>query len=217
MRSPTVAIAAALALILAGAPAPAAELEGAGLVVDLRSGGYTLYFRHAATDWTQSDRIERPGDWQSCEPGRARQLSEAGRAAARRMGEAIRRLALPIGRVLSSEYCRAAETARLMGIGPVETTPAIMNMRVADLVGGAEAVVARARQELVRPPRAGTNTVIVGHGNLMRAATGAYVEEGGAGIFRAGANGRVRVIALLAPADWQGLAERFGNSAPSTR
>jgi hypothetical protein len=30
--------------------------------------------------------------------------------------------------VLSSEYCRAAATARLLDLGPVETTPAIMNM-----------------------------------------------------------------------------------------
>jgi phosphohistidine phosphatase SixA len=138
-----------------------------------------------------------------------RQLSDSGRATARAMGAAMRALEIPVGKVLSSEYCRAAETARLLNLGRVETTPDIMNMRVADLVGGREAVVRRARRVLSTPPPVGTNVVIVGHGNLMRAATDAYAPEGGSGIYTPQPEHEtgVRLVAELAPDDWMELAE----------
>ena len=115
-------------------------LEGKALIEALRRGGYVIYFRHAATDWSQDDFVTADGEWTSCDPARMRQLSSEGRQVARRIGEAIRRLKIPIGRVLSSEYCRTKETAQLMALGAVKTTRNIMNMRVADMVGGREAV-----------------------------------------------------------------------------
>jgi hypothetical protein len=74
--------------------------------------------------------------------------------------------------MLSSEYCRAYEIARLLDLGPVKSTPHIMNMRVAEHVGGREVVIRRAQEVLSEPTPSGTNVIIVGHGNLMRAATG---------------------------------------------
>jgi len=190
----------------AGAQDP---LAGESLVEALRRGGYVIYFRHAATDWSQNDRVTARGEWTSCDPDRMRQLSDQGRNQARRIGEAIQRLQIPVGRVLSSEYCRARQTAELLDLGPVKPTTDIMNMRAAHLVGGREAVVDRARMELGRPPEDGTNTVLVGHGNLMRAATGAYTGEAGAGVFEPLGEGNFRLLAQLAPADWMQLAEMF--------
>ena len=43
---------------------------------------------------------------------------------ARRIGDAIRALGVPVAKVLSSEYCRAWETARLLDLGPVTRTRA---------------------------------------------------------------------------------------------
>lgn len=192
-------------------------LEGRAVVEALRGGGYTIYFRHAATDWSSDDRIARKGDWTSCDPAEMRQLSDAGRAAARRIGAAIRALGIPVGRVLSSEYCRSADTAREMGLGEVETTRDIMNMRAAAYVGGREAVIRRARRVLTEgPPSPDVNQVVVGHGNLMRAATDAYASEGGSGIYAprrgagAGAEDGFALIARLGPEDWAALAKRFG-------
>jgi broad specificity phosphatase PhoE len=138
-----------------------------------------------------------------------RQLSAEGRAVARRIGEAIRALGVPVAKVLSSEYCRAWETARLLELGPVTRTRDIMNMRVVDHVGGRDAVIDRARRLLAQPAPAGANVVVVGHGNLMRAATGAYVGEAGSGVFapRAGSGSGVELVAELAPDDWARLAE----------
>jgi broad specificity phosphatase PhoE len=44
-------------------------------------------------------------------------LSDKGRADAVQIGEAIRRLHIPISEVRCSEYCRAVETARLISLG----------------------------------------------------------------------------------------------------
>lgn len=185
-------------------------LEGQALVEALRLGGYTIYFRHAETDWRNDDNVAGMGGWTSCDPGKMRQLSGRGRETARRIGVAIRKLGIPVGRMLSSEYCRAAETARLMGLGKVVTSRRIMNMRVAHLMGGDKAVAERGRKAIAKPPPAGTNTIITAHGNLMRAATGHYVGEGGAGIFRPDGRGGFAFIAEVTPEQWTLLAERFG-------
>lgn len=184
-------------------------LSGQALVDALRRGGYIIYFRHAATDWSQDDYVTAAGEWTSCNPNRMRQLSNQGRAVARRIGEAIRRLEIPIGRVLSSEYCRTRQTAQLMDLGPVVPTRVIMNMRVAQMVGGREAVIERAQRELGRPPIPGTNTVLVAHGNLMRAASGAYTGEAGAGIFAPSGGKEFQLVKLLEPDQWQQLADQF--------
>jgi phosphohistidine phosphatase SixA len=192
-----IGLAGAALLVLLAWPAAAEALAGEALVEALRGGGYNIYFRHAATDWSQNDRVEEAG--------------ETGRATARRVGDAIRALKIPVGKVLSSEYCRAAETARLMDLGLVETTRDIMNLRAMEHVGGREAVIRRARRILSGPPSPGTNVVIVGHGNLMRAATNAYAGEGGSGIYapRPGSNEGFELVAELSAGDWTRLAERF--------
>jgi phosphohistidine phosphatase SixA len=183
------------------------QLSGQALIAALRQGGYNIYFRHAATDWSQHDQVETAGDWKSCDPARMRQLSAAGREVARRIGAAIRRLKIPIGRVLSSEYCRARQTAQSMGLGPVTATRAIMNTRAAEFAGGLDAVTERARRALATPPETGTNTVLVAHGNLMRAASGAYTGEGGAVVFAPQKDGGFRLVAQLMPEDWERLAD----------
>jgi len=193
--------------------ASAEESSYEALIAALRDGGFNIYFRHAQTDWSNGDRVERDGDWKSCDPDKMRQLSEAGRDTARRMGEAIRRMGIPVGGVLSSEYCRATETARLLGFGPVKTTRDIMNMRAAEYVGGRDTAVANAQRVLSRRPPPGANVVIVGHGNLMRAATRAYPQEAGSGVFRPTPQSEYgfELVAMLTPEDWKRLVQVFGD------
>lgn len=195
------------ALVLAGTPLLGGEpLRGEALVTALRAGGFNIYFRHAQTDWSQNDYVEKEGDWTSCDPSRIRQLAPEGRRTAREIGRAMRALGIPVGRVLSSEYCRAAETARLLGLGEVETTREIMNMRAAEFVGGREALIRRVRRQLAIKPAPGTNTVLVAHGNLVRDATGTYPGEAGAAVFAPDGKGGFRLVATLTPADWAALA-----------
>lgn len=57
-----------------------------------------------------------------------RNLSDAGRAQAAALGETIRRHAIAIGRVFSSQWCRTRETAALLALGPVEPLPVLDNL-----------------------------------------------------------------------------------------
>lgn len=203
-----------LAAILAWPAVPRAEpptLEGMALVEALRDGGYNLYFRHEATDWSQQDVVAHAGDWTSCDPARIRQLSAEGRASAARVGAAMRTLTIPVGRVFASPYCRAVETAEALDLGaPVETTTDVMNLRVADYFGGREAIVATARERLSQAPAPGRNDVYVAHGNVARAATAVYPGEGEALVFRPRGDGAFDFVGRLAPDAWQRLATSGG-------
>lgn len=205
----------ALILIASLAPAAAAqELQGQALVEALRGGGFNIYFRHTTTSWDQTDQVDAAGDWKSCDPQRMRQLSAEGRDMARRIGAAIETLRIPVARVLSSEYCRAAETAKLLDLGAVTQTSDIVNLRSAQYAGGNEAAVRRAQAVLSQPPPAGANAVIVGHGNLMSAATGVTAEEGGSAVYMP-APGNERgfdLVARLTAGDWEKLAASFAGT-----
>ena len=54
-----------------------------------------------------------------------RNLDEKGRAQARALGEAFRQHGVRADKILSSPWCRCLETARLMGLGPVDNTWAV--------------------------------------------------------------------------------------------
>lgn len=202
----TTLILVGLALVHLATAQVSAELAGQALVEALREGGYNVYFRHAATDWSLEDHVTEAGDWTSCDPGRMRQLAPKGRQTARVVGEAIRALRIPVGRVLASPYCRTVETARLMELGSVETTTDVMNTRVAAFFGGVSAIAERARQRLAMQPEAGTNTVLVAHGNVLRAATDVHPEEAEAVVFRPDGNGGFAVVARVSPKEWARLA-----------
>ena len=175
------------------------------LVELLRTGGYSIYFRHEATDWSQFDQVERADDWLSCSGAKMRQLSTAGRERAKATGRAMRTLGIPVGRVFASPYCRTVETARLMDLGEVVPTVEVMNLRVAVFPGGRQAIRASARALLSRQPDAGTNTLIVAHGNVAQAATPVYPGEGEGVVFQADGAGGFRVIGRLTPEQWAAL------------
>lgn len=182
------------------------EITRLDLLHQLKAGGFNIYFRHAETDWSQIDQIEEPGDWTSCKPNRVRQLSGQGRENSIRVGKAIRALALPIGKVFSSPYCRAIETAKLMGIGGVEATNDIINLRVAEYFGGRNAVIKTARRLLATEPADGTNLILVGHGNVALGATEIYPEEAEGLVFRPDGAGGFEYITRLTPEQWERFA-----------
>ena len=124
-------------------------------------------------------------------------------------GEVIRSLAIPVGRVLASPYCRTMETARLLDLGPVEASDEVVNLRVSSYFGGRAAVIATARSLLATAPVAGTNTVIVAHGNVARESTPVYPDEGEAVVFEADGAGGFRLVGRIGPEQWQRIAARL--------
>jgi phosphohistidine phosphatase SixA len=179
-------------------PHPAHALEGAALVRALRAGGFTLYFRHTATDFSQDDRAMTT--YGEC--ARQRNLSEAGREQARRIGEAIRGLGLPVGEVIASPFCRTMETGRLM-FGRAEPSTVV---RGYEGTSPANADYARLVALLASPPAPGTLRMITSHGNPFRAVAGPpHLGEGEAAVLKPAGAGFV-VVARIRPGDWAGLA-----------
>ena len=147
----------------------------------------------------------------SCDPALMRQLSDAGRADSRRIGQAMRALRLPISEVLASPYCRTMETARLMDLGQVRASEAVMNLLAADHYGGRPAIVNRARLLLASPPPGSGNRVIVAHGNVARESTPVYPGEGEGVVFRPlGADG-FELVGRVLPEQWARLQPSAGD------
>jgi hypothetical protein len=194
------------ALILAFAmtwPGPvvadASDTEREPLLSSLRNGGLILYFRHTSTDFGQND--DQMTGYEDC--ARQRNLTEQGRQEARELGEAMRRLQLPIGDVLASPFCRTLETAQLI-FGRATRDPAVR--------GGPGTTSDPERYRELRTllstaPRPGTDLAIVSHGNPYNAVVGPpYLAEGEAAIIQPlGAEG-FKVIARLRKNEWKELS-----------
>ncbi len=100
------------AFLLAAAAAPiagAASDEEATLWKRLREGGHVILLRHASTEPGLGD----PPGFKLGECATQRNLSEAGRAEAKRLGERLRAERVAIGKVYTSPWCRCRETAML--------------------------------------------------------------------------------------------------------
>ena len=84
-------------------------LSTAELFKALQSGGHIIYMRHGPTLHTQKDTDRISLD--DC--SKQRNLSTQGQELAKKIGQSIRTLKIPLGEVLSSPYCRCKETAQL--------------------------------------------------------------------------------------------------------
>lgn len=182
--------------------------QGLRLVSELRGGGYVIYLRHTATDWSEDD--EQPVDLADCDT--QRNLSELGRAQAREIGEAFEALEIPVGSVLSSPYCRALDTAEL-AFGRAASEPALDNLENVESDAESDERTEGLRQLLSAPPQPGTNTVLSGHGyNVQAIAEEAGAEEGDAEIFRPERGGGFALEATLTPSDWTEFARRVATA-----
>ena len=127
-----------------------------------------------------------------------RNLSAEGRSQARAIGRQFRTQAVPIAQVRSSRWCRAADTARLLGLGTVRPTPAL------DSVFTASESVATARQRqaerLIRAHREEAGVlVLVGHQANIIDLTGIAPASGEAVVVRADRDGKIRVVGRIPP------------------
>jgi phosphohistidine phosphatase SixA len=181
---------------------PLRTLPPAELLSELRQGGYVLYFRHASTDFGQSD--ERMDSYEDC--AHQRKLTEQGRAEARSIGASIRMLRIPFGRVLASPFCRTVDTAQL-AFGRAE--------KIQEVRGGPAAPAnadryAALRRILATPVPRGSNLAIVSHGNPFVSLAGPpYLAEGEAAVTRA-VPGDFEVVARIRLGDWEALRTSAG-------
>jgi broad specificity phosphatase PhoE len=153
-------------IALATLPAKADE----ALWQALQQGGHVLIIRHALTTPGFGD----PPGIKLEECSTQRNLSDEGRAQARRMGERLRERKVPIGEVLSSPWCRCVETARL-AFGRAKTWAALSNLHARQ--ENTEKQV-RAMQPRIAGYHGKANLVLVSHGSTALALTGEHPAMG---------------------------------------
>jgi broad specificity phosphatase PhoE len=199
--------AAAVALgLLALVPAARAETpDDATLARALRAGGHVILIRHGATFTDQADTD--PLNFSNI--AAQRQLNDKGKALAKTFGAALHEAGVPIGKVYTSKFHRAYETATLAGFKDVETT---LDLTLGGLIISPDEEGRRAealRAMLANPPKPGTNTLLVTHKpNILEALGKDWwdVKDGEAGIFRP-ENGKYILVARVPMSDWTRIAK----------
>ena len=120
-----------------------------------------------------------------------RNLDARGRAQARAIGRAARAAGVRVDRVLTSQWCRCRDTARLLDLGPVEELPAL-NSFFRDR-SRAEAQTAELRKILLGLSP-GETVVLVTHYVNIRALTGRVTASGEILLLAIGSDGAVSVV-----------------------
>ena len=188
-------------------------VDDKALVSALRDGGHVIYIRHAKTTKDWGDQVSPELDLADCST--QRRLSDEGKADAKTIGEGIKAAGIPVGDVISSDYCRAYNTADLafgtytknsdLNFLPcVECTPVDYEnyaKRVAPLMSA--------------KPEAGKNTFLVGHDDPFQGVTMPVIPTNGiypapmgvAYVAKPLGDGNFELVAKILPNQWQALSE----------
>lgn len=196
----------ALAVFSGGA---LAATPTSALVKDLHNGGYVLVMRHAQSPDARPTASEAEPD----NTGRERQLSPEGQANARELGQALGKLAIPIGPIYSSPTYRARETLRLAGFGAPQVVAQLEEGSRGMLGAAGAAQVAWLREAVTRIPPSGMNTLIVTHTpNIVGAfgPTAAGVKAGEMIVFKPQGHAHGIAVGRITVAQWRRLASRPG-------
>jgi len=155
----------------------------------LRSGDHVALLRHAIAPGSGDPPQFALGDCST-----QRNLSEAGREQARRIGARFRENGIENAEVLSSQWCRCIETATLLGLGPIGEQPVLNSFfqqyerrdpqteQLQQLIAG---------RDLSRP------LVMVTHQVNITALTNVYPGSGDLVVIRREENGRISVVGTI--------------------
>lgn len=179
-------------LALAAPMLPAHAVTNATLLAQLRRGGNVILMRHAAT----TPGIGDPDGFVLDQCGTQRNLSDAGRRDAARIGAEFVRLGIPVADVFSSRWCRCLDTAQL-AFGRVTPAPTLDSMFADD--ADVKARKLHAAQAWLAKLKITGNSVLVTHDVNIRALAGPYVEQGAMVVTTLGEGGVLRVAGVWSP------------------
>jgi phosphohistidine phosphatase SixA len=198
----------AVVFVLVAARAATAQSEAEILVAGMQDGNKVIYLRHAATNANEID-TGRLGDRAG-----QRNLSAAGIAQAKALGNAFRSLNIPRGEILVSPVFRARDTGELAFGDEINVT---MDLVADDYAGpNLRAMIDATRHLLRKIPPPGDNRILIGHRTplelvLRRSFPDAELPEGGMAVFLPrGAASEPRFLGTI-------TAERFIRSATVRR
>src|SRR5215470_19856932 len=189
------------ALFVLGTVAPGdAAGDNRNLAQALRAGGFVIVVRHGATFPDQADTDPLNFDNIAAQ----RNLNDKGKALAKAFGDAIRQAGIPVGRVLTSKYNRAYETAVIAGFKDIEKTADITEGGLVVSPNENNRRVDAFRKLLGTAPTPGINTILITHKPNILDALGKDwfdVAEGEASIFRP-MNGTYQLVARVQMNEW---------------
>jgi phosphohistidine phosphatase SixA len=204
-RRTVAALAASFSLLaVLGFTVPRAAADSTEIAQALRAGGLVVVVRHGATFPDQADTD--PLNFENVVA--QRNLNDKGKTLARAFGDALRQVGIPVGKVYTSKYNRAYETAVIAGFKDIEKT--------ADLTEGGLVVSPNENNRRIdafhkmigTAPKPGTNTILITHKPNIVDALGKDwfdVKEGEASIFRP-KSGSYKLLARVQMDEWSRIA-----------
>jgi phosphohistidine phosphatase SixA len=176
----------------------------AELVTALRGGGHVIVMRHGATFNDQADTDPLNPD----NIAKQRQLNAKGEAAAKALGEAFKQIGVPVGKVVTSQFNRAYQTAKLAGFDNAEKTADVTEGGLVVSPNENNLRAAALRKLASTVPAAGTSVLIVTHKPNTIDAFGKdwfEVKEGEATIFKPDGSAYT-VVARVQMDEWPRIA-----------
>jgi broad specificity phosphatase PhoE len=181
-----------------------AAADNINVLQALHAGGIVIVVRHGATFPDQADTDPLNFDNIAAQ----RNLNDKGKALAKAFGDAVRQAGVPVGKVFTSKYNRAYETAVIAGFKDIEKT--------ADITEGGLVVSPNENNRRINAfhkllgtaPTPGTNTILITHKPNIVGALGKDwfdVNEGEASLFRPD-NGSYKLIARVQMEEWSHIA-----------
>ena len=194
---------AMFAALTIASPPPDSLLSADSLLMAMRKGGYTMIWRHGATDRS----VQEPMGYQNVPRFQQRNLTDRGITEAKLVGAIFKAAAIPVGEVLSSPMFRTRETAEY-AFGRVSETPVLRQVDP----------TAEQRQLIAAEPAAGTNRVLVTHHFVIErnvpGITPGRIDEGEAAVVRHTRGDSVQLVGIIKRADWERIGAHV--SAAST-
>lgn len=151
-----------------------------------------IMMRHALAPGTGDPRNFRLSDCST-----QRNLSQDGRRQAKQIGQVFRQRQIPVARVLSSQWCRCLDTARLLDLGKVEPLPAL-NSFFRDRSTESRQTEAL-RQFMIQNKLDRQVVVMVTHQVNITAITGTIPAQGDAVVLQLDDQNRFKEIGTLNP------------------
>ena len=170
----------------------------------LRAGGFVIVFRHGATFPNQADTDPLNFD----DIAAQRNLNDKGKVLAKAFGDAVRLVGIPVGKVYTSKYNRAYETAVIAGFKDIEKTTDLTEGGLVVSPNENNRRIEAFHKMLGTAPQPGTNTILITHKPNIVDGLGKDwfdVKEGEASLFRP-ENGSYKLVVRVQMEEWPYIA-----------
>jgi phosphohistidine phosphatase SixA len=168
-------------------PASIARADDGAMWDLLKKSGHVVLLRHSNAPGSTPEPCGI--DLKNCAIQRS--LDDAGRAQARRIGNEFRKHGITRVRLVSNQFCRALETAKLTGLGPVAELLALNQVFLTDASGMRETAEKTAKFMKTIPAK--QFTMLVSHVTNIQAIAGANLSSGEMAVLHIDASGAVAV------------------------